>query len=205
LLLRKACRPHYRIAELGNTHSFLLTFLGDCLYVCTPDLAVLFWKGKMKPTATHHLIPLAAWRHKPKHKDAILERMRSLTRELAAIQTEMHNHLAGAMAGSRGSLLEDAEALPAVNDLKAELDQVRRILWFYIEEAARKPLTGADQQGERVQPAPLALVAQSAGSSAGAEPGWFFDRLNLVIDSYIQKKPAAAESTARRAQTKTSS
>jgi hypothetical protein len=160
----------------------------------------------MKPTATPHLIPVAAWRHKPKTQDSVLERMRALTRELAAIQAEMHSHLAGAMAGSKGSLLEDAEALPAVNDLKAELDQVRRILWFYIEEAARKPLAGADQQGERIQPAPRALVAQSSGPLAGAEPGWFFDRLNLVIDSYMQqKKPVAAESTALRAQAKTSS
>jgi hypothetical protein len=160
----------------------------------------------MKPTATHHLIPIAAWRHKPKTKNAILERMRALTRELAAIQAEMHSHLAGTLAASRGSLLEDAEALPAVNDLKAELDQVRRILWFYIEEAARKPLAGADQQSERVQQSPRTLVAQSGSPSAGAEPGWFFDRLNLVIDSYMQeKKPVAAESTALRAQTKTSS
>jgi hypothetical protein len=148
-------------------------------------------RKNMRPTGPNRPTLITAWR-KPNRID-VIERIQALARELAATQSEMHSHLAGPAAGKPGSLLEDAEALQALNHLKAELDQLRRILWFYMEEEAHKPVAGANRQEERAQAAPRALVPQSSGPSAGAEPGWFFDRLDLVIDTYMQgKKPAAA-------------
>ena len=37
--------------------------------------------------------------------------------------------------------------------LKLEIDQLRRILWFYIEEAAEKPLSGMEQEQQANAPA----------------------------------------------------
>jgi hypothetical protein len=161
----------------------------------------------MRPTGiTHPPILITAWQRKP-DKHAVVERIQALGKELSSIQGEMQGLLAGPAAGKPGSFLEDVAAVQALNHLKAELDQLRRILWFYLEQAAEKTPARTDQQqpqpAERAKVAPRTLVAQSGDSSAAAEPGWFFDRLNLVIESYMQeKKPVAAESTARRTDTK---
>ncbi|HKR96297.1 MAG TPA: hypothetical protein VJW55_13075, partial [Candidatus Angelobacter sp.] len=77
------------------------------------------------------------------------------------------------------------------------LDQLRRILWFYIEEAARKPRAGTDheQQSRRLERVTDLLHAISpAGSPINtAESGSFFERLNCVIETYMDKKPAVSE------------
>jgi hypothetical protein len=91
----------------------------------------------MKPTAIHHPIPVAAWRHKPKTKASVLEKIRTITRELEAIQGEMHSQLTLSVPQGR-RFLEDGTAVQVLSQFKAELDQLRRILWFYIEEAARQ-------------------------------------------------------------------
>lgn len=144
-------------------------------------------------------ILISGWQRKA-GRSAVLQHLQNLTRELAAVQAELHGQLTSPMAGKPSSFFEDADAVQALNHLKAELDQLRRILWFYLEQAqaAEKPPAGADQdqlqRRERATAPEKALVAQSGASSSGAEPGWYFDRLNLVIESYIQqKKPAAAE------------
>jgi hypothetical protein len=160
-----------------------------------------FWKKNMRLTGTPYRPTLiTSWQRKP-NRSAVVERIQALSKELSAIQAEMHSQLTGPVAGKPGILFEDADAVQALNDLKAELDQLRRILWFYLEEAAKKSPAATDeeqpQSGERAKAAPRALVAQSGDSSSAAEPGWFFDRLNLVIDAYMQgKKPVAAETKA---------
>ena len=152
----------------------------------------------MRPTGvTPRPILIGGWQHKA-GRNTVLQHLQNLTRELAAAQAELHGQLTSPMAGKPSSFFEDADAVQALNHLKAELDQLRRILWFYLEQAqaAEKPPAGADpDQIQRRERAPeKALAAQAGASSSGAEPGWYFDRLNLVIESYIQqKKPAAAE------------
>jgi hypothetical protein len=122
-----------------------------------------------------------------------VQRILTITRELENIQVE----LTGPAAGQAGNFLADAQAVQALNSLKAELDQLRRILWFYLEEAAAKPGSNDNAKSslrlEPGTPAQRKLAFQSNGHSAAAEPAWFFDRLDLVIESYMQKKPASAE------------
>jgi hypothetical protein len=170
-----------------------------------------FLEGKMKPPATHHLIPVAAWRHKPKAKNAVLGQIQAITRELEALQGEMQRQFAEP-AGMKNRFLEDNTAVEALSRFKAELDQLRRILWFYIEQAAQQAApAGMDQEQsrrlERVTGLLRALSPQPDVAAMTEQSGSFFERLNLVIDNYMQeKKPAAAESTiAQRPQTKTSS
>lgn len=164
----------------------------------------------MKPTAIHHLFPIAAWRQ-PKKKDAVLERIQTVTRELEAVQTEMHAQLAGAAAFKKATFLEDAAAAQVLGKLKTELDQLRRVLWCYIDEAAQKPAAILEQDQarrlDRVTGLLSALSPQSPTTSGGEQSGSFFERLNVVIDTYMQeKKPASAETnTGLPEQTKASS
>jgi len=165
----------------------------------------------MKPTAIHHLIPVAAWRHKPKTQDAVLERIRAITRELETLQAEMHTQLTAPAIKGRGKVFEDGASVQVLNQFKAELDQLRRVLWFYIEQASQKPAESMEHEQarrlERVTGLLSALSPQPGATASGEQSGSFFERLNVVIDSYMQeKKPVSAEAnTGLIGQTKASS
>ena len=104
----------------------------------------------MKPTgAAHPLIPIATWQPKTKTKNTVLGRIQAITRELEAIQNEMHSQLTEPAGNKKGRFFEDSAAVQVLSSFKAELDQLRRILWFYIEEAAQKPPAGMDQEQAR--------------------------------------------------------
>ena len=161
----------------------------------------------MKPTGNpHRRSALNSWQRQPQVKNAVLHRIRNVTGELEAIQTEMHSELTETASGNRlAKFFEDANAVQVLNDFKAELDQLRRILWFYIEEAARKPVAGLDQeqQAKRLQRVNELLRALSpqpsaTGATADKPPASFFERLDVVIDTYMQeKKPVAQVKTAK--------
>jgi hypothetical protein len=163
----------------------------------------------MKPTGnTHRRSALNSWQRQPQVKNAVLHRIRNITGELEAIQTEMHSELTETESGNRlAKLFEDANAAQVLNDLKVELDQLRRVLWFYIEEAARKSAPGLDQEQQakrlqRVNELLRALSPQPSTPAAAAEKptASFFERLDVVIDTYMQeKKPVAQVKTAKPA------
>jgi DNA-binding FrmR family transcriptional regulator len=141
-----------------------------------------------------------SWQHQPQIKNAVLHRIRSITGELEAIQSEMHSALTQRTNENKvAQLFEDGAAVQVLNDFKAELDQMRRILWFYFEEASEKPLAGVDQeqQAERLQRVNELLRALSPKPAkpvtVECKPsGSFFERLDVVIDTYLQeKKPVA--------------
>ena len=161
----------------------------------------------MKPTGnTPRRFSSDSWQRQPQIKNAVLHRIRNVTGELEAIQTEMHSELTEAPGGDRlAKLFADTSAVQVLNDLKAELDQLRRILWFYIEEAAGKPVAGLDQeqQAKRLQRVNELLRALSPQPSRGAAAedkpsASFFERLEVVIDNYMQeKKPVAQVKTTK--------
>ena len=164
----------------------------------------------MKPTgAAHPLVSIAAWQQKPKTKNTVLDRIQSITRELEALQAGMHSQLTEPVGNKKSRLFEDSTAVQVLSHFKAELDQVRRILWFYIEEAAQKPPAGMDpEQARRVERVTGLLRALSPQpnvlATATEQSGSFFERLNVVIDNYMQeKRPVEAETkTMPREQTK---
>jgi hypothetical protein len=166
----------------------------------------------MKPTgAAHPLVPLAAWQPKPKTKNTVLGRVQAIIRELEAIQSEMHSQLTEPAGSKKSRFFEDSAAVQVLSRFKAELDQLRRILWFYIEEAAQKPPAGMDQEQtrrlERVTGLLRALSPHPNVTPAGEQSGSFFERLNVVIDNYMQEKktPDSETQPKLREQTKTSS
>ncbi|HEY7402180.1 MAG TPA: hypothetical protein VIB39_01545 [Candidatus Angelobacter sp.] len=149
--------------------------------------------------STHRRIPINAWQRKPDSKEAVLRRMQTITRELEALQADMHIELAAPARGKANSFFADSTAVESLNLFKAELDQLRRILWFYIEEAARKPRATTDQEQqsrrlERVTDLLRVISPPSGNPEHGEQSGSFFERLNCVIDTYMQeKKPVSGE------------
>jgi hypothetical protein len=151
-------------------------------------------REKMNSGSLNRPSLVTAWPRKPNTRAAILQRIQVLTKELESLQAEMHTQLTGPVAGQSSSFFDDPEAVQVLNGLKAELDQFRRILWFYAEEAAKKPASGSVLQSKTKQSeAQPRLPLQNSGTTGAAQPAWYFDRLELVIESYIQKKPAAPE------------
>lgn len=164
------------------------------------------WKIIMKPTGnTQGRTAFNPWQRQPQVKNAVLHRIRNITGELEAIQTEMHSELTETPGGDKlAKLFEDASAVQVLNDFKAELDQLRRILWFYIEDAAGKTAAGLDQEQQakrlqRVNELLRALSPQPAAGAAQAKPSAsFFERLDVVIDNYMQvKKPVTHVKSAK--------
>ena len=157
----------------------------------------------MKTTGnTQRRTPLSTLQCKPNHNLNILDRIQTITRELAAIQAEMHSQISDPARTRESGFFADNGATEALNHFKAELDQLRRILWFYIEEAARTPRSRTDkeEQARRLEHFTGLLRALAPQATAPAMPveqsGSFFERLNVVIDTYMEKKPVAGEGKA---------
>jgi len=161
----------------------------------------------MKPTGTIHRLPVIdSWQRQPQIKNALVNRIKNITCEIHSIQAEMHNQLNEPASGSRvAKLFEDENAVQVLNDFKAELDQLRRILWFYIEHASARSssVTDVEQQNKRVNELLRALAPpQTTSSIAGpkTQPSVsFFERLDVVIDTYMQGKKPVAQAKAKAA------
>jgi hypothetical protein len=157
----------------------------------------------MKPTGnTHRRPPLNSWQRQPKAKNAVLQRIRNITSEIEAIQAEMHSELTGPATDNRAArFFEDTTAVQVLNDFKAEMDQLRRILWFYTEDAAGKSATATNQEQqashmERVNELVRALSPKpSASATTEIKPSSFFERLEVVMDTYMQDKKPVAQIT----------
>lgn len=163
----------------------------------------------MKPTSNVYRLPeIDSWRRQPQVKNALLHQIKNTTREIHTIQKEMHSKLAEPnTANSLPRVFEDEAALQVLNDFKAELDQLRRILWFYIEAATGNlaARTDADQHDTRVQRVNelLRTLASKAPAEAAGEQSQrsisFFERLDVVIDTYMQEKKPVAPAQAKAA------
>ncbi|MGZ4842294.1 MAG: hypothetical protein ACXV5J_11150 [Candidatus Angelobacter sp.] len=164
----------------------------------------------MKPTGNIHRLPaIDSWQRQPQVKNALLHRIQNITGEIHSIQTEMHGELTQPANGSRvAGFFEDGTAVQVLNDFKAELDQLRRILWFYIEQASTQSTAAPDneQQSKRLQRVNellRALAPQATASATAAEGSKpsisFFERLDVVMDTYMQDKKPVAQAKAAKA------
>jgi hypothetical protein len=106
--------------------------------------------------------------------NSVRHKIRSLTAQLDQFQHEICAELSLANASPNRTKLRNAAA-EDLAELRIALDQLRRVLWFYLEEiAARRPAETFTPQPSRqaeLQPPPS-----------------FFDRLNLVIEGYMQTR-----------------
>ena len=164
----------------------------------------------MKPTGNINRLPaIDSWQRQPQAKNDLLHRIHNVTAEIHSIQAEMHGEVTQPSGGSKlARFLEEGNAIQVLNDFKAELDQLRRILWFYIEQASAKStgMSDMEQQSkrlERVNELLRALTPPPSTSPSAAEaikPSVsFFERLDVVMDTYMQEKKPVAQAKAAKA------
>lgn len=148
---------------------------------------------KPQPTLSGHS-SWNAWQQQRQAPDRMQTRVHNITRELEAIQNEIFGQFAEADGTPRKSSLQPGNLAPDdLARLKAVVDQMRRFLWFYVENLGGMAAEASAQQAHRLQRATALLnelSPQDGTAAAPAETGSFFDRLNVVIDSYMQPRPA---------------
>ena len=130
--------------------------------------------------------------------DRIVNEVKKITRELHELQTELYRELAEEDGSRRRqSALSVAPACDDLVELKTAADQLRRFLWFYLQD----PSHASDPpQVNSAAVTKGSLVLQDSftqtGTLAEAASNSFFERLNLVIDGYMQNRGISTRSKA---------
>lgn len=124
----------------------------------------------------------------PEH---VLDRVKTLTGELEALQAEIYGQISEPTELlDRRTLLEQAGAAGVLNSFKFALDQLRSILWFC--EGGRGTVSDenmrADRERELARANELLKALSPPGwtSAKAADSGSFFERLDRVIDNYME-------------------
>jgi vacuolar-type H+-ATPase subunit I/STV1 len=180
-----------------------------CLYVVHLTFAAIGKNHPMKPTGNIHRLPVTdSWQRQPQIKNALVHRIKNITGEIHSIQAEMHGQLNEPTSENKlARFFEDENAVQSLNDFKAELDQLRRILWFYLEQASVQPSAAMsnEQHDTRLQRVnellrTLAPATKSVIAGEAIQPSVsFFERLDVVIDTYMQEKKPVAQVKAKAA------
>lgn len=140
-------------------------------------------------------------------QDRVLEQIKTITGEIETLHREIYERMRQPQpAAKRRTPAEDAAAARIVAEFKVGLDRLRHVLWFYIEQVADK--AGTNFGWERLRPdlgrlahPDRARMPQSnpQASSQPDPPGSFFDRLDMVIDTYMKAAPVAQSNPKKRA------
>ena len=130
----------------------------------------------------------SAWllgRSQTNTSDRLLQRVKAVTHELEAIQNEMCAELADSDGSRRkNAFAHDSAAGAHLHLFKTVVDQMRRTLWFYTGDVTLVPHTESP-----LGASPVAERLSEQLSDSKMESGSFFERLNVVIDGYIQAAP----------------
>jgi hypothetical protein len=140
----------------------------------------------MNPKGTETKLSLVKASHSAA-RDRVLERIKNINWELEAIQTEMRlEHPQSTVA--RQFFGEDESAIAVLASFKNALDGLRRTVWSCLEDSSSIP---AREQGHRLQRMTelMRRISPPPTVPAVTQSGSFFERLNLVIDNYIETRP----------------
>jgi hypothetical protein len=143
----------------------------------------------------------------PASHDRVLRQIKTITGEIETLQREIYERMREPQAAAkRRTPAEDAAAARIVAEFKVALDRLRHVLWFYIEQVADKAETSFRWEQLRPDLARLskpdrARTPQSNPQSSPEPdpPGSFFDRLDVVIDTYMKATPPLQSNTKKRA------
>lgn len=145
----------------------------------------------MKPKGTTETTKLSVIRSNelaPKApQERVLERIKNINWELEAIQSEMRlDDPKSAVA--RQFFGEDQSAIEVLASFKNALDGLRRTVWSCLEDSSGVP---AREQAHRLQRMTelMRRISPPPTVPAVTQSGSFFERLNLVIDNYIETRP----------------
>ncbi len=144
----------------------------------------------MRPTGTHRPTGIsAAQRLQFETRERVLERIKNINWELEAIHSEM------GMSGHEAAVAQhffgdDDSAVEVLANFKTALDRLRRTVWSCIENTDMAAAAERDQGlrlhrvtelMRKLSPQPTAPMVEQSGS--------FFERLNVVIDNYMETRP----------------
>lgn len=146
--------------------------------------------------------------------DNVLERIRIITRELENIQTEIHGRMADGLHPDKDGLLCNDASAQVLGRFRDVLDQVRNMLWLCTEAGESAARTRGPQRDRQLAQAaallralapsgPASSAPPPVSSSSPREPGAqspisFFDRLDRVIDNYVEGGGTLVQPTPRR-------
>lgn len=131
--------------------------------------------------------------------DSTLSRIRSVTSELQQIQTHLTENSLADAAHAAYALLQDPASLEVLSGFKTAVDELRRFLWFYIDEMAKQKREESDMllYSYRVKRAAEILRSLHEDASRFDErprsaQATFLEQITAVVEGYV--KPEKAES-----------
>lgn len=128
----------------------------------------------------------------PRENECLLDQVKRLTRELQGLQSELFRELSE-KDGMFGSQSNPYNATVDLSALKTAADDIRRVLWLCLESASasEQPAESTrdhEQPPRQTYQAGRWLTQQTEPEATIVEPGSFFERLNLVIEGYMQNR-----------------
>lgn len=141
----------------------------------------------MKPRIVPQTTGVTVWPQSSRPEN-LADKVQRVTRDLHTLQDEVYASLANETGGPGGDFASLAACCEEMTACKAAVDLLRQALWLYLDaarESSMRSVAGPDfsdhqqttnQNTETSPQFPANLV----------DSGSFFDRLNLVIEGYIQ-------------------
>lgn len=130
----------------------------------------------------------------------ILGRIQQLTGEIEQVREEICSHVFPAEEPRGDSLFSQNTSLEVITHFKAAIDDIRHVLWLYLEAVGQHPTLRGDPQrkllvrateilGALSQRPPLPTPHPSAGERS------LLDRLLLLIENRIDPKTLGKQET----------
>ena len=114
-----------------------------------------------------------------------------------AIQHELYEELSEEDGSPRkDSILMLSAAAGELSAFKAAADQLRRVLWFYLD-GVRETCDGNTRERHEAIRAREPHTSTAEPSSQPLEAGSFFERLTVVIDGYMRERGITGSRTAK--------
>jgi len=136
----------------------------------------------------------------PRSAGRVLESIKSITGELEDLQAEIYSRMGGPTEMLEGfSRRERESAERSLNDFKLALDQLRYVLWLSLEKRPAELSESTSPRAEMKLPNSEGRLVPPAKSSA--EPpvsASFFDRLDVVIEAYMNKNAPSGSAPRKR-------
>jgi hypothetical protein len=147
----------------------------------------------MKPHTIKGRTKLPAESGRLSPAEHILERIQTLTAELQAVQTEIDAQVSDpAEMLARRMFIQHQGSAQVLEHFRTALDQIRGVLWLCAQEAADFADPQRRHQLARAGGLLRTLSANARADAASSrhqprEAVSFFDRLDRVIDNYMQE------------------
>lgn len=129
--------------------------------------------------------------------NAVTQKVRAVTTQIEDIQHELCTHLAAPDGSRTYHCASPSVTGEDVSRLRNAVDQLRRVLWFYAGN--EEPATVLKQVGSGAAQELMEHPLQAQPTASSMSEPWngsvsFFERLNLVIDGYMQPPGAGKKS-----------